>query len=409
MGLNRSGIFLASVTYTDLGSMYFKVVRPEQIDEIYRYLAKNHEIREAVVLWTCNRFEIYFHPGTHANLQYVKGYLEGRVSNYRISHGSSVIRHLFHVAAGLDSMLVGENEILGQTKNAWQLARRSGMCGSEMNLLFRGAVESGKRVRAKTPIGRLRRSVSRESVELFEASGGADPILVVGAGAMGRQIALLLRKHGHAVSVTNRTPQRGRRVSEELGIPLIAYDRNRWHSYRSFFFAVRSSEYIVTQDDANALAGKTIIDLSAPFAADPSLSGVCTLINLDTISGRIKRMDEDRKKATEEASLFIAVEIRNYMEKQRFSGKEELIKRIFEMSDRLVAGQMKHLSKQISLSPEQSDAVRNSLEKERDMLLSAVVSSVKSGDDILSKAELEKIRKSLESASEKRMTLRDML
>ena len=407
--MSKSGIFLASVTYSDLGSMYFRVVRPEQIDEIYRYLAKNNEIREAVVLWTCNRFEIYFYPGTHANVQYVKGYMEGKVSNYRISHGSSVVRHLFHVAAGLDSMLVGENEILGQTRNAWMLSKNSGMCGREINALFRGAIEAGKRVRTKTSIGRLKRSISRESVDMFEQFGGADPVLVVGAGVMGRQIATLLKKRGHAVSITNRTQARGNRVSAELGIPQAAYGKHHWRNYRSCFFAVRSDEYIVTPEDARYLKGKTIVDISVPFAVDPSLSDKCTLINLDLISERIKRMEEEKKEATEEASLFIDIEIKNYLKKEHNSGKEELIKQMFAVSNSVVAEQMKHLSKQLILGPEQTDAVRNALEKERDRLLSLMISALKSDEGILGKSEIEGIRKSLDTAAKKNMTLRDLL
>ncbi len=407
--MNRSGIFLAGVAYSELGSMYFRVVRPEQIDEIYRYLAKNHEISEAVVLWTCNRFEIYFYPGTHANLQYVKGYLEGKVSHYRISHGRSVVRHLFHVAAGLDSMLVGENEILGQTKHAWMQSRSTGMCGREMNTLFRGAVEAGKRVRAKTALGKLRRSISRESVDLFEESGGADPVLVVGAGVMGRQIASLLKKRGHSVSITNRTQERGKRVSGELGVPLVAYGKNNWRPYRSCFFAIRSEEYIVTHEDTPRLDGKTIVDISTPFAVDPSLSGICTLINLDTISERLRGVEQKRKKEIEDASLLIDIEIRKYLGKERASAEEELIKQIFEASDVVVAEQLKHLSKQLSLSPEQMSLVKTALEKERDRILSPIVYSLKSRDGILSTAEAERIRKSLSGQAKKSMTLRDLL
>ncbi len=406
--LNKSGIFLASVSYSDLGSMYFRVVRTAQVDEIYRYLSRNQEIREAVVLWTCNRFEIYFYPGTHANLQYVKGYLEGKVSRYKITHGTGVIRHLFHVASGLDSMLVGENEIIGQTRSAWMQSRNCGLCGREMNRLFKGAVEAGKRVRTKTSIGKLRRSISREAVDMFEESDGSGPVLVVGAGVMGRQIATLLRKRGHSVSITNRTKERGARVAAELAVPLVDYGKDYWRNYRSCFFAVRSEEYLITAEDAPHLDGKVIVDVSVPFAVDPSLSDRCTLINLDTISERIRRVEDERKKLTEEAGLFIEIEIKNYMKRERSSGRDELIKKIFSISDTVVEEQMKHLSRQLSLGAAESGAVLNALEKERDRLLSIIVSSLKSDEGILSNADIERLRERLYRTEKKSLDLDDL-
>ena len=114
-------------------------------------------------------------------------------------HDDDAVRHLFDVASGLDSAVVGESEILGQIRNAWETAQREGGARSALNLLFRHAIETGKRARTETEIGRGTASVSHAAVEMAVEHHGALTgltVAVLGAGAMGEGIAVALRHAG---------------------------------------------------------------------------------------------------------------------------------------------------------------------------------------------------------------------
>ncbi|MEM0130308.1 MAG: hypothetical protein QXW75_02455, partial [Thermoplasmatales archaeon] len=105
--MDKGGLFLVKVTYSDLGSLYFSSVPKFEIEEVYDYIKRNERIQEAMVLWTCNRFEIYFYPGDKETVEFVEDYLNKKAGQHSVVHGLDAIRHLFLVASGLDSMVVG--------------------------------------------------------------------------------------------------------------------------------------------------------------------------------------------------------------------------------------------------------------------------------------------------------------
>lgn len=138
-------------------------VVPDKIGKAVAGLAMRDNIREAVVLSTCNRTEVYvvtelFH-GAYAD---VRDFLcelgdlsiDELIPHLYSQHDSTAVGHLFEVAAGLDSAVLGESEILGQVRSAWEIAQHEGAARSTLNLLFRTAVEAGKRARTETGIGR---------------------------------------------------------------------------------------------------------------------------------------------------------------------------------------------------------------------------------------------------------------
>src|SRR5581483_2107952 len=132
----------------------------------------------------------------------------------------SAVTHLFEVAAGLDSAVLGEGEILGQVRYAWEQAREEGTAGPVMQALFRHSVECGKRARTETGIARGVTSLSQAAVALAsERLGGLDgrAVLVLGAGDMGEGMAVALAGRGAApILVASRTPQRAAEVAARL-------------------------------------------------------------------------------------------------------------------------------------------------------------------------------------------------
>jgi glutamyl-tRNA reductase len=193
-------------------------------------VAGREHVSEAVVLSTCNRTEIYvvaekFH-GAYRDLRDFLGELsflapEDFADNLYVHYDDVAVEHLFTVAAGLDSDVVGEAEILGQVRTAWERALGEGCTGASLNGLFRHALEVGKRARTETGISRHIASVSTAAVAMArERLGGlaGRSILVLGAGDMGEGMVRALVGDGVAdVRIANRTWQRAVELADAVG------------------------------------------------------------------------------------------------------------------------------------------------------------------------------------------------
>ena len=205
-------------------------IRPDAVAKSALSLCRRDNVNEAVVLSTCNRTEIYavaerFHGG-YADIRdflcETSGLSTDDLHPHLYSHhDDAAVIHLFEVAAGLDSAVLGEHEILGQVRSAWESAMAEGASRSTLNLLFRHALETGKRARTETAIARSTASVSHAAVELaLDELGGLENrrILVVGAGEMGEGMTVALAARGVAeVAVTNRTPARAQELAARVG------------------------------------------------------------------------------------------------------------------------------------------------------------------------------------------------
>ena len=199
-------------------------------------LVSRQNIREAVVLSTCNRTEIYavaerFH-GAFADIRDFFCDLGGLDADelhphLYSQHDDAAVTHLFEVAAGLDSAVLGESEILGQVRSAWEVAQHEGSARATLNLLFRHAIETGKRARTETSIGRGTASVSHAAVEMATERLGSlsgRRVLVVGAGDMGEGVAAALVHAGvEHIGVTNRTIERAELLAERIGGSVVAF------------------------------------------------------------------------------------------------------------------------------------------------------------------------------------------
>ena len=210
----------------------------ERLGKAISGLAMRDNIREAVVLSTCNRTEVYvvaelFH-GAYGD---VRDFLcelgdltvDELTPHLYSQHDSAAVSHLFEVAAGLDSAVLGESEILGQVRDSWEAAQFEGAARSTLNLLFRLAIETGKRARSETGIARGTASVSHAAVEMITDVIGdlqGKRVLVVGAGSMGEGVAVALHRAGGAdILVANRSAERGTDLADRVGGIAVGLDR----------------------------------------------------------------------------------------------------------------------------------------------------------------------------------------
>ena len=297
-------------------------------------LAARDNLREVAVLSTCNRTEIYavaerFH-GAYADIRDFLCELGGLAADdlhphLYSQHDEAAARHLFEVAAGLDSAVLGESEILGQVARPWQVASDEGGVRSTLDLLFRHALRVGKRARTETAIGRGTASVSHAAVEMVTdrlgALGGRD-VLVVGAGDMGVGVATALHRAGAAgITVCNRTPAARRRAGRSGRWPgPRARPRRRGAGGRatSSSPARRRARACVTRDDVetNRPPGRPllVVDIAVPRSVDRSvadLDGV-TLLDLDDLRDWADRGLELRAGEADRVRLIVGEEVERF-------------------------------------------------------------------------------------------------
>lgn len=307
----------------------------DEVPKAVERLASRDNVREVVLVSTCNRTEVYavaekFH-GAYADIR--DFFCEvGDLSaddlypHLYSHHDDAAVNHLFEVAAGLDSAVVGETEILGQVRHAWEIAQREGGARTTMNLLFRHAIGVGKRARTETAIARGTASVSHAAVEMAaERLQGLEGrrVAVVGAGAMGEGIAVALRRSGTGeVVVVNRTPERGDALARRIEGRATGLDQltDVLADTDVAITCTGASSPVVTRPVVDAaMQGRAdrpllLVDIAVPrdVASDVhDLDGVAVL-DLDDLSAWAERGREQRQSEVERVRTIVAEEVERF-------------------------------------------------------------------------------------------------
>lgn len=293
-------------------------VRVGQEEAILAHLAD--DAREVMVLATCNRTEVYL-----AGLRRDPGHMfEGVWGNDLHEHlyvhrGAAAVLHLYRVAAGLDSMVIGETQIQGQVKRAWQTANRAGYSGALLNKIAQGALAAGKRVRFETGMSDKVVSVSSAAVELAQGVLGSlsgRTVLIIGAGETAELTMTHLRAAGvQDVIVVNRTAERAQQLAQKLGGQACAQEYLLEVLPRAdVLIASSAAPHFVLHaaDMEQALAQRPerpmfLIDISVPRNLDPQIGHLpgATLFNLDDLTGIVRRNLQSRQNAIPHAEAII--------------------------------------------------------------------------------------------------------
>ncbi len=306
-------------------------------------LRDQSNLSEAVILSTCLRTEVYavverFHDGV-AELQEFLATISGSPVDVLAEHltvrfDDDVTNHLFTVAAGLDSAVVGESEVLGQVRRAWERAQQDRVSGPVLGALFRHAVETGKRVRSETSIARGITSLSHGAVALAttrrpDGLAGAR-VLVVGAGEMGEGVAQALDGHDPAaVVIANRTADRTEAVVAGLPAGLAARVTTAplegleelAAAADVVFTSVGTSSSVIDRPMLEAAtAGRPadspllVIDLGVPRNVDPSAAGLdgVVLLDMDVLRAAVADALSCRQEEVEDATRIVDDEVERY-------------------------------------------------------------------------------------------------
>ncbi|MEA2374352.1 MAG: glutamyl-tRNA reductase [Thermoleophilaceae bacterium] len=300
-------------------------------------LVAHDEIREAVTMSTCNRTELYMVVGDAVEAESAALGALARQAGMRptelLGHlyalrDAEAVSHLFGVAAGLDSMIVGEAEVQGQVKRAYELALVEGVTGPISNRLFRDALGAGKRARTETAISRSHVSISSVAVDLARATLGelsSRRVLIVGAGENGELTAQALHRNGaETVFVANRRYDRAIGLAQRFGGHAVRFDDLPAQlAVADIVVSCTSSPHQIVGRDELALLheqrdGRSLlmIDIAVPRDIEPSvrdLPGI-TLYDMDDLqrevarnmSGREAEATRARSIVDEEAQRFAA-------------------------------------------------------------------------------------------------------
>jgi glutamyl-tRNA reductase len=303
-----------------------------ELVDAMKQLQQRKSILENVIVSTCNRTEVYaVVDQLHTGRYYIKSFLadwfhmeiDALTPYLNIMENEAAVEHLFRVASGLDSMILGETQILGQVKSSYLLAQENGTIGTIFNHLFKQAVTFAKRAHSETEIGANAVSVSYAAVELAKKIFGdlsSKRILIIGAGKMGELAAQNLYGSGvKKVTVVNRTLEKAQQLAEkfsgtakslcELSCALLEAD--------IVISSTGAKDYIITKEMMvhveKMRKGRPLfmVDIAVPRDLDPAIAELESvfLYDIDDLEGIVQANLEERKKAAEQIERMIGAEL----------------------------------------------------------------------------------------------------
>jgi len=334
-----------------------------------------------MILSTCNRVEVAVTADEKADAELsVESFLaeahsveRGWVSPY-LYHlgGSEAIRHLFRVASSLDSMIVGEPQILGQLKSAYALAKQRGTINGYLDLVMTRAFNVAKRVRSETDIGESAVSVSYAAVELARDIFGSlqgQRVLVVGAGKMAESAARHLRRAGVSeIFVTNRTRERAESVAKSVGGRVIDYDyfHDSLPAVDILLASSGSPSYIITREEMRGAIEKRrnrpmfLIDIAVPRNIEPGTGDLDNvfLYDIDDLDKVVDANLRGRNEVAQQAEEIIREEVERMMARLK---TREVAPTIISLQEQIELWRLGEIERQRSklgaLTPQQEEAL----------------------------------------------------
>ena len=353
-------------------------IAPEQLEQATRSLMKAPGVVEGMILSTCNRVELLtsLQPDAPHLLQFIESYFDierdvvaPHIYEYR---QENAVRHLFRVACSLDSMVIGEPQILGQVKSSYLAARSAGAIRGHLDKVLQRAFVVAKRVRSETQIGSSSVSIASVAVELAKKIFGSlegRKILLVGAGKMSEQAARHLMSQGAAsVLVANRTYERAEQLAHRFGGRAIGFD--------DLYASADQADIIITSTGAarpvfrrehaqhflQLRRGRPMffIDIAVPRDVDPEvnkLDGIF-LYDIDDLQSVAGSHMKERSREAEFAEAMILAEVDKYQRRLHALNVAPEIVQLQQSAEQIRLGELRRLGSRLQgLSPEQQTAV----------------------------------------------------
>lgn len=293
------------------------------VEILLEHLKAHELVEECAVLKTCNRVEVYVvsQKGSKVLLDFAKRMkVSSRIIDFLDNDES--LRHLLRLTSGLESMIVGEDQILGQVKELYMLARKADATGKTLDLAFNKAIQVGKRVRNETGINKGSVSIGSAAVELAESTLcglHGKTVMVIGAGEMGALVAkALANKDIKVIYVANRTFDRAEELARELDGVALQYDLMEDHILKSdvIISATSAPHFILTHEImSRKMEGHDkelmLIDIGNPRNIESSVCDIpgVRLHNIDDLKSISDANLEKRKEEAKKAEVLIEEEL----------------------------------------------------------------------------------------------------
>ena len=349
---------------------------------------KNSSVSECVIIQTCNRIEL-FAASDNPNFDKIKSTwasLTGQEEDVfrdtlEVCENKDAYEHLLKLTSGLESLVVGEEQILGQIKQSISVARHAKTSGKRLNKLFDRSIRIGTRIRNSTGIGRGGISLGSMAVKLAEENVDdikSKHVLLIGTGEAATMVAKSLKKRGYAFNVTSRTMERSIGFSQTLGGKPTKFEDvlSGFNNYEIIFVATTAPYFLVTFDrmkDAmkNKKSGAMILDLSNPRTVDEKVATIpgIKLMNIDQIAEMIDKNMKKRKDKVSTVENIISEEVPVIEATMKRLDAEPLVKDVFTNADSM---RIKELQKALQMLGE-TDEKRIKI---IDELTKAVVESI---------------------------------
>ncbi len=370
----------------------------DRLAEATRILAHEPGVREAMILSTCNRVELLTvcEPGTapppltpvrflHRFLDLSSAEVEPHLYQFR---ESEAVRHLFRVASSLDSMIVGEPQILGQVKQSFAVAREvgaiksTGTCSSTLDPLLQRAFSVAKRVRTETQIGATTVSVASVAADLARKIFGSlasKTVLLVGAGKMSDLTARhLIQQGATTLLVSNRTEARAERIADALRTPqittgIIPFAQLHEQSHRADIIITSTGAAAYSKDghvfrpaEARALLSRRrnrpvfFIDIAVPRDVAPAVNEIegCFVYDIDDLQQVAQENRAGRTREAEAAERIVSLEVDRYRDRLEAAPSTEAIKQLLAQAEATREAELaRTLARLGALTPEQAAAV----------------------------------------------------
>lgn len=353
------------------------------LEEALHTLRSQKSIFESVIVSTCNRTELYVVADQlHTGRYYTKAFLAKRfgmnmddMPSYLFEkENEDAVRHLFHVTCGLDSLVLGETQILGQVRDAFVKAQEIGVTGTFLNEVFKEALTVAKRAHSETMINDNAVSVSYAAVELANKIFGQlkdKHILILGAGKMGELTATHLKSHGvRKITVMNRTYEKAQELAARFSGSAKTLDALDAELAQAdiLISSTGSKDYVITEQRARAAIksrkGKPlfIVDIAVPRDIEPIINDIegVFLYDIDDLEDIVQTNLEERKVAAIQIEDMIEAQVAQFTEWMGTLGVVPVISALRQKALNIQAETMKSIDRKM---PELTDRERKIISK----------------------------------------------
>ena len=355
----------ARITYHNAPIHLLERFAFKDMDVAHRKLIEIAELKECIIIQTCNRVEVFAagrDPDPHNLLEgwaNVTGLSYDEVSkNIEICNGNDVILHLLKLSSGLDSLVIGEDQVLGQVKRAFEFSRNNRYAGSHLSVIFDRAVKVGGKVRTVTGVNKGSVSIGSMAVKLAEEyfkKLNNKRVLLIGSGEGASLVAKSLKQREANFMITSRTFERAKSFADTVGGNPLPFESavQMFHEVDLIFLSTTAPYYLITYDRVEKAMTKrdkflVLFDLSNPRTVEEKVATIknVKLFNIDKITEIVERNILTRKNEIVSAERIISEEMKLVDTVLKRKEAEPMVISIFKDVDKI---RQRELKKAISI------------------------------------------------------------